>query len=149
MTALPRADPCGGCGKCCQHIGLPPFEAANPLFGPQPVSTRELSDAQLADAVLDTELLLLMPADLRHAHAELVLGLVADPSGRPCPWYDPAANNCRHYDWRPATCRRFWAGDDRCVELRTDPHAVMHWQDDTGPAAWQNPRAAVNGPPAG
>ena len=70
MTPLPLADPCGGCGKCCQHIGLPPFEAANPLFGPQLVNTRGLSDSQLADAVFDTELFLLMPAELRQAHAE-------------------------------------------------------------------------------
>lgn len=140
MIGLPLADPCGGCGRCCQHIGLPPFEAANPEFGPQPVRTRHLSAAQVADAVFDTELFLAMPPELRQAHAGLLLELTADPSGRPCVWYDPAAGRCRHYAWRPATCRRFWADDARCVELRGDPYAVLHWQDDTSVRAWLNPR---------
>ena len=140
MTALPLADPCGGCGKCCQYIGLPPFEAANPAFGPQRVNTRGLSATQLADAVFDTDLFVAMPDDLRHSHAELLLGLIADPSGGPCAWYDADARQCRHYAWRPATCRRFRANDERCVELRTDENVRLHWQDDTTLPAWLNPR---------
>ncbi len=140
MTPLPLADPCGGCGRCCEHIGLPPFEAANPDFGPQRVRTRGLSAAQLADAVLDTELFQLMPAELRREHAELLLNLIADPTGGPCAWYDPDAKRCRHHDWRPATCRRFWPNDERCNELRADPAVRLHWQDDTTLTAWLNPR---------
>jgi Fe-S-cluster containining protein len=140
VIGLPLADPCAGCGKCCQHIGLPPFEAANPDFGPQRVRTRGLSDAQLADAVFDTELFQAMPAGLRQAHAELLLNLIADPSGGPCAWYDAERQQCRHYAWRPATCRRFWAGDVRCVELRSGRNVELRWQDDTTPAAWLNPR---------
>jgi Fe-S-cluster containining protein len=143
VTPLPLADPCGGCGRCCEHIGLPPFEAANPLFGPQPVRTAGLTDTQIADAVFDTELLLAMPAELQEAHAALVLELVHDPSGRPCAWYDTTAKRCRHHAWRPATCRRFWANDGRCNELRADPRAVLHWGDDTSVGAWRNPRAVV------
>ena len=93
--SLPTADPCGGCGKCCRGIGLPPFEAANPAFGPQPVVTRGMSDSQFATAVFDTELFLTMPDDLRLAHAELVLNVDADPSGTACAWFDEEAGKLR------------------------------------------------------
>ena len=134
------ADPCGGCGACCRGIGLPPFEAANPAFGPQPVVTRGMTADQFAAAVFDTELFVLMPDELRQAHAELVLNLDRDPSGTPCAWFDEAAGACRHYDWRPAVCRQFLPGSDECVKLRAEPAAVLVWQDDTTPDRWQNPR---------
>lgn len=140
MIALPLTDACAGCGRCCQHIGLPPFEAANPEFGPQRVSIRGLSDTQITDAVFDTELFLLMPAELRRAHAEMLLGLIADPTGGPCAWFDQDMGRCRNYEWRPATCRRFWANDARCQELCSDPAIHLHWQDDTTVPAWLNPR---------
>ena len=138
--SLPEADPCGGCGKCCHGIGLPPFEAANPEFGPQPVVTRGMTATQFDTAAFDTELFLLMPAELRLAHAELLLNLTADPSGTPCAWYDAAADRCRHYEWRPGTCRQFSPGSDECVKLRSDPAAVLVWQDDNTPERWRNPR---------
>jgi len=141
--ALPQADPCGGCGKCCQGIGLPPFEAANPEFGPQPVVTRGMTASQFDTATFDTELFLLMPAELRLAQAELVLNLTADPSGQACAWYDAEADRCRHYEWRPGTCRRFEPGSDECVKLRADPDAVLVWQDDNSPEMWRNPRRSA------
>lgn len=137
---LPQADPCDGCGKCCHSIGLPPFEAANPEFGPQGVVTRGMSASQFDTAVFDTELFLLMPSELRLAHAELVLNLTADPSGSPCAWYDADADRCRHYDWRPAICRRFEPGGEGCVKLCSEPNAVLVWQDDNSPEMWRNPR---------
>lgn len=142
---LPLADPCGGCGKCCRGIGLPPFEAANPEFGPQPVVTRGMTAGQFDTAVFDTELFLLMPPELRLAHAELVLNLTADPSGTPCAWYDADADRCRHYDWRPGICRQFTPGSDECVKLRSDPNAVLVWQDDNSPERWRNPRKVPGG----
>lgn len=141
-VTLPLADPCGGCGKCCHGIGLPPFEAANPEFGPLPVVTRGMTSGQIDTATFDTELFLMMPADVRLAHAELLLNLPADPSGTPCAWYDATADRCRHYEWRPGTCRLFNPGSDECVTLRSDPAAVLVWQDDNSPERWQNPRRA-------
>lgn len=137
---LPQADPCGGCGKCCHGIGLPPFEASNPAFGPQTVVTRGMTAGQYDTAVFDTELFLLMPEELRFAHAELVLNLTADPSGGACAWYDTEADRCRHYDWRPGICRKFLPGSDECVKLRAEPNAVLVWQDDNTPERWRNPR---------
>lgn len=137
---LPQIDPCGGCGKCCQGIGLPPFEAANPEFGPQPVVTRGMTASQFDTAAFDTELFLLMPAELRLAHAELLLNLSANPSGTPCAWYDTDAGRCKHYEWRPGTCRQFTPGSDECEKLRADPDAVLVWQDDNTPETWRNPR---------
>jgi uncharacterized protein len=145
LIPLPLADPCGGCGKCCRGIGLPPFEAANPEFGPQPTVTRGMTAGQYDTAVFDTELFVFMPAELRLAHAELLLNLSADPSGTPCAWYDADADRCRHYDWRPAICRQFTPGSDECVKLRSDPNAVLVWQDDNTPERWRNPRKGPGG----
>lgn len=137
---LPLADPCGGCGQCCETIGLPPFEAANPEFGPQLVHLRGLTETQMADAVFDTELFLRMPIELRTAHAELLLNLTTDPTGEPCAWYDAERRRCKHHAWRPATCRRFVPGGERCVELVRNAEAVLIWQDDRQPERWRNPR---------
>jgi Fe-S-cluster containining protein len=137
---LSQADPCGGCGKCCHAIGLPPFEAANPEFGPQKVVTRGMTASQIDTAAFDTELFLFMPEELRLAHAELLLNLTADPSGSPCVWYDTDADRCRHYDWRPGICRKFLPDSDECVKLRAEPNAVLVWQDDNTPERWRNPR---------
>lgn len=137
---LPMANPCGGCGRCCETIGLPPFEAANPDFGPQPVHLRGMTDTQMADAVFDTELFQVMPAAVRAAHAELLLNLSADPTGEHCAWYDADQKRCRHHHWRPATCRRFEPGGERCVQLVASPEVVLIWQDDRRVERWRNPR---------
>ena len=137
---LTEADPCGGCGKCCHGIGMPPFEVPNPSFGPQGVVTRGMTASQIDTAAFDTELFLLMPAELRLAHAELLLNLSTDPSGTACVWYDVAADRCKHYEWRPGTCRLFVPGSDECVQLWSEPDAVLVWQDDNSPERWRNPR---------
>jgi len=133
-------DECANCGRCCATIGLPPFEAANPSFGPQRVITRHMSFRQIDDATFDTELFLTMPAELQLAHAEQLLALDTSPSGNPCAWYDTEARRCKHYEWRPATCRRFDAGATRCVQLCTDDTVQLVWQFEAEPDRWRNPR---------
>jgi len=140
-VSLPLADPCADCGRCCETIGLPPFEAANSDFGPQNVHLRGLTESQMADAVFDTELFLHMPAEVRSAHAELLLNLTCDPTGEPCAWYDPERKRCLHHEWRPATCRRFEPGGERCVELMRSQEVVLIWQDDRRVERWLNPRS--------
>ncbi len=137
---LTLADACAGCGRCCETIGLPPFEAANPSFGPQRVSTRNLSANQIDDATFDTELFLLMPTELREAHAQLLLNLTTNLSGQPCAWYDTVAKRCMNYSFRPATCRRFEEGDTRCLELQDQPETQLVWQFAAPVERWQNPR---------
>lgn len=121
-------------------IGLPPFEAANPDFGPQKTHLRGLSDSQMADAAFDTELFLTMPSEVRMAHAELLLNLTHDPTGEPCVWYDAERKRCLHHEWRPATCRRFEPGGERCVELVSGADVMLIWQDDHRVERWRNPR---------
>ena len=137
---LPLAEACAGCGRCCESIGLPPFEAANPAFGPQRVSTRHLTANQIDDAAFDTELFLLMPTELREAHAQLLLNLTTNPNGQACAWYDTVAQNCKHYTYRPATCRRFEEGDTRCLNLQADANVQLVWELTATVEQWQNPR---------
>lgn len=134
-VVLPQVGLCESCGgKCCQRIGLPPFEVANPDLGPQPVPPG--LDVWM---LLDTELFLDMPAELRAEHAALVRDLAADPTGRPCAWLDDAGR-CRHYDWRPAVCRDWAEGAEPCVETRAGRGVV--WRDPEGTTTddWRNPR---------
>ncbi len=137
---LPLANLCSDCGRCCESIGLPPFEAANPEFGSQPVHLRGMTATQMDDAAFDTELFLMMPSELRIEHAERVLNLITDPSNRICVWYDTVHKCCKHYDWRPATCRRFEYGDGRCEQLRDDPTVRLVWQIPAPVSKWHNPR---------
>jgi len=137
---LVQVTDCDGCGRCCETIGFPPFEAANPDFGAQLVITRGMTANQIDDAAFDTETFLAMPAKLRAEHAAMLLEAIADPTGLPCVWYEPRSKSCRHYDWRPATCRRFETNGDKCSELRREPEALLVWDDDTSIAHWRNPR---------
>jgi Fe-S-cluster containining protein len=139
--SLPMADQCAGCGRCCETIGLPPFEAANPDFGPQKVHLRGLTESQMADAVFDTELYQAMPQELRATHAQMLLDIMIDPTGQPCAWYDAIGKRCWHHDWRPATCRRFQPAGEQCVQLVANPEVVLVWQEDRRPDRWRNPRS--------
>lgn len=149
MTRLELATvpPCTGCGRCCDKIGLPPFEVPNPDLGWVP--TVLLEDEQQAEAwAADTETFLTMPAALRADHAAAVLALDADPTGQPCLWFDEASKSCRHYDHRPHVCRAWDVGDKGCEAARFRGAKVV-WRDPhrTRPDDWWNPRGEVFPPP--
>lgn len=38
----------------------------------------------------------------------------------PCVWFDGNSRRCRHYEQRPAACRRFEIGSDLCRLSRCD-----------------------------
>ena len=58
MIPLPLYSPCVGCGRCCDAIGMPPFETPNPDLGPQgagkfrPSIDHPLTDVALEDMVI-------------------------------------------------------------------------------------------------
>ena len=151
MQPLPMADLCGGCGRCCASIGLPPFHAANPDLGRQPVDLTSAAGWEWDAAVADTELFLRMPAAVRAGHAALLRRLTGDPTGSPCGWLDPATLRCRHYDWRPTVCRDFTAGDPDCCTTRAGGADVMvAWREGASAADWRNPQrpGAARGTPS-
>jgi Fe-S-cluster containining protein len=146
---LPQADPCDGCGACCAWIGLPPFAVPNPDLGPAAPVVRP-GGAWLPWLLADTDTFLAMPAGLRADHAAALRSLVADPTGRPCLWLDPATRRCRHHDWRPHACRTFAAGAAGCAAARSGRSPVV-WDEPAPPASWRNPRRprpGLNGVPA-
>lgn len=151
-VALTTVGACEGCGACCAHIGLPPFEVPNPDLGPLPAvrPVRFDNDQSLAQDVLDTELFLAMPAALRAEHAAAVAALDRDPSGTPCAWLDPATRRCRHYEWRPAACRDWVPGGEGCNAARFRGSKVL-WKYPLRVDQWWNPRAGewfeVDAPP--
>lgn len=145
LPVLAGGELCEGCGRCCDKIGLPPFEVPNPDLGPMPVwGMKRLWSAddntRAADQFLtDTDTFLRMPAALRADHARLVRGLKADPSERPCAWLDPDTKRCSHYEFRPAVCRDWEPGTRECLSARGG-RGVVVWRDDNAPANWRNPR---------
>lgn len=138
---LAQVSPCSGCGNCCRHIGLPPFEAANPDLGPQP-KVRRLSRGAPEDTaeLADLTTFALMPDALRAEHAALLRGLTEDPSGRPCAWLDEASGECLHYEFRPFLCREWAVGALPCVHVRKSNHPVV-WVDSSPVAVWRNPQS--------
>ena len=134
---LEQVSPCTGCGKCCDNIGLPPFYVPNPDFGPVPV-WHATSDEWAARFLADRDAFERMPAALRAEHAEMVRSLEDDPTGRPCAWLDPDTKRCRHYEYRPVTCREWQPGCDGCNAARRGAKVV--WLDGASPGLWLNPR---------
>jgi Fe-S-cluster containining protein len=135
---------CDGCGKCCEHIGMPPFEVRNPDLGPDPRQELTPVRAPLWVSVADAETFDRMPRELRAEHAAALLALKDNPTGRPCLWQDAETKRCRHYEFRPAVCRVFEPGDDGCNKVRAGQKCV--WQGDNSPAAWLNPRVKPHEP---
>lgn len=145
-TPLPVFGPelCDDCGgRCCRHIGLPPFDVANPDLGPEPVPAGQrlgdYTDAYVEMIVTDLDTFARMPAALRAEHAAMLRALKADPTGTPCAWLTPEGR-CRHYDYRPATCRVWEPTSKGCLGVRASDTAQVVWRTDTRPGAWRNPR---------
>ncbi len=134
-------DDCGG--RCCRHIGLPPFDVANPDLGPtmtpDEVRLENYSETVVEMVLGDTDLFARMPAVLRAEHAATLRNLKKDPTGSPCVWLTPEGR-CQHYDYRPLTCRVWEPTNRGCLAVRRSDTVKVVWRDDTRPGAWRNPR---------
>jgi len=112
---------CDNCGACCRGMGTPPgFAAFYPIDG---------VIAEWAEGTEDHELWLRFKADRPEAEAELQAyydgvkdGTIVDRTAGydlPCLWYDEATKRCRHYEYRPTTCREaLQPGDEDCLRIR-------------------------------
>lgn len=96
MDALPVIDSCDGCGACCSLMMMPPFE--------------DEDDAMYVPPELEAEL------------DEVWQASLSDPTlsriGKPCFWFNVETRKCKHYEFRPAICRRFEIGNPICREDR-------------------------------
>ena len=135
MIPLPLYDPCTGCGRCCETIGMPPFEAANPLLGVRGPYQK----------ALDRDLFYAMPTELLRSHALMIRELSSDPTGKPCPWLDLETKRCKHYEWRPSVCVTFPVDSDPCKAACSGPKVIVQWrgEDKQTPDDWRNPRRLV------
>ncbi len=97
---LPVLDSCDGCGACCFEQGAPPDYVAlrlNPQFALDPSFAEDA--ARLA----------VLPADAARALDDYLRAIDAAcaPRNGVCVWFDHDTRRCRHYDFRPSTCRVF------------------------------------------
>lgn len=102
MSSLPPAPSlpltCGGCGACCATQGLPPGYTVPALMAGLPADLRD-------------ELLAHLDEERRSRSSRHERGL-------PCLWYDEETRACRHYEHRPAVCRRLEIATDGCNAWR-------------------------------
>jgi Fe-S-cluster containining protein len=101
---FPIVTTCDGCGACCMEQGAPPDYVAlrlNPHFADDP-SFGE-----------DIERLRSLPTE---AARSLDRYLATEPARRPavCVWFDSDRRQCRHYEFRPSTCRVFELNGPGC-----------------------------------
>ena len=105
LPVLDPADPCRGCGACCWHMVGPPFSRiGDPDWGRL---VRERPD--LAAGI---------QADRRMRWANAANGRNLADDEYPCLWLDRETGRCRHYEYRPATCRDFEPGSSDCEFAR-------------------------------
>ena len=89
---------CDGCGVCCDEQGLPPGYVVPSLLLFIPEALRE----EIA----------------RHQEEERETGRTRRDRGLPCIWYDMETKRCRHYEYRPDTCRDVVVGGSSCLFWR-------------------------------
>ena len=177
LHPLPMGDLCSGktgepgCGKCCQTIGMPPFQVPNPEICQQTRSdwyipiyesyfghcdftnnpyTTLLYNPALRQRLIDTEIMASMPRTLRLEHAIDLLWLTEDPTKTPCTWLDPVTNRCKHYEYRPAACRDWIPGGAGCRSA-LEGGVIIAWRNrgETEPDQWRNPYLALLQPTPG
>lgn len=99
MDGLPIVESCDGCGVCCMHMAVPPYDAGELLHLHQ-------NEPQVyADycAAKDSRLLQFMATEI---------------SDVPCGWFDMVTRKCRHYEHRPEVCKDYERGGWNCLSQR-------------------------------
>lgn len=139
---------CDDCGACCRHMGTPPGYAAFfplpgneimawakegtdwPRFQAMPEAIkgplREYYAGVHAGLIEDRTRDWAIPEMRREEYDALTpeqkkqalkRAVRAEPI--PCLWYDEQTKRCRHYEWRPETCREAMKpGDAACRATR-------------------------------
>lgn len=99
---------CDGCGACCMHFDVPPFDCLDPL-----------GDGSFEDREQDYDFSSL-PDHLKRELEELYEDHQQPGAhiGGPCPWFDVFTRKCRNYEHRPVICREFPVGCEICLEDR-------------------------------
>lgn len=95
-TRLQAAVECSGCGVCCMHMSLPPYNAAEEADLPKEVAF-DLGHCRDAKRMQE------------NAHG------ILDQS---CAFFDWTTRRCIHYDHRPQVCKDFEVGSYDCREIR-------------------------------
>lgn len=98
---------CDGCGACCLHLGIPPFDSYD--------------DDDIEFALLPQELKDELTAawDVYFAQeAARYETKIPNATGTPCCWLDLETRRCRQYEYRPDICSRFEPGCEICLEDR-------------------------------
>ena len=102
---------CAGCGLCCEGIGSPvALYTSRSEFGERHPFRPEGLPAELI-------------AEIDEHFGGLYRG--QEPQER-CLWFDPAARQCRHYEWRPQICRDYELAGDACLLRRRQYRDELH-----------------------
>lgn len=92
---------CKGCGLCCLHMSLPPYDEEE----------REYLRKHVPDVYAD---LLAVEETRRFQLAVVGTDFI------PCGFLDPVTRTCRHHENNPDVCQIFEAGGEFCNQSRRD-----------------------------
>lgn len=139
LKQLEDSEICKGCGKCCESIGLPPFNMPNPDHGHVENTGRFLGEPYY---LRDYDIYFAMPSGLRSELAIHQNSPEKLPVPTPCLWLDLETKRCKNYQYRPITCRE-WAPYNRdCTWVRNNSGHII-WinsQHEIPPRRlWKNP----------
>lgn len=107
MNELPQIPSCTGCGACCLHLTIPPFDS----YDDDDYDFKILPDAMKVELQAEW--------DRVFGHeAERYEGRLGNSTGKPCCWLDMETRRCRNYEHRPTICADFEPGCAVCLEDR-------------------------------
>lgn len=103
MASLNESEtsPCDGCGLCCMHMSIPPYDDEE----------REQLQQELPKVYCD-----LVAVEATRELQWKSTGVEEVP----CGFFDPVTRRCRHHENKPFVCHRFEVGDVFCLEFRAD-----------------------------
>jgi Fe-S-cluster containining protein len=101
LAVLNPDDPCAGCGACCRHMVWVPFCGE---VDPEWQQLKRERPDLAAGIEFDRKMRMTNRDEAREDY--------------PCLWLDRETGRCRHYEYRPITCREFEPGSRDCAEAR-------------------------------
>lgn len=107
LLVIDRNVSCEGCGACCTHLTMPPFDS----YDEDDLDFERLPDALKRELEEKWDVTF---GDRRHEFE----GRLPNSIGGPCSWFDLETKRCRNYEHRPVCCREFVPGNDICLEDR-------------------------------
>ena len=96
---------CEGCGVCCMHVSVPPY------------NEQEKEWLKKNEPAVYGDLMAVRRSQYRFSQA-FGDALHFSDERIPCGWFDLVTGQCRHHEHKPEVCRDFEVGGGGCLDFR-------------------------------